>query len=70
LFTISPAICLVIHLYFELAPLCVDGSIQKAQRHHLFSEALSVRQAVVGLLREAPRKTAHSEKFIFGFTGE
>jgi hypothetical protein len=45
-------------------------ALKKAQRHHLFSEALSVRQVVVGLLNEASRRTGHSEKFIFGFTGE
>jgi hypothetical protein len=45
-------------------------ALKKAQRHHLFSEALSVRQAVVGLLHEAPRKTGRSEIFTFGFTGE
>jgi len=42
----------------------------KVQRHHLFWETLSVRQAVVGLLHETPRRTGHPEKFIFGFTDE
>jgi len=45
-------------------------ALKKAQRHNLFSQTLSVRQAVVGLVQEAPRRTGHSEKFIFGFTGE
>jgi hypothetical protein len=45
-------------------------ALKKVQRHNLFSESLSVRQAVVGLVHEAPPSTGHSEKFSFGFTGE